>query len=118
MSFAGDVRRFARKVETDTQTVFVATCASAKNSWVEGSPVTGAPPIPRDTGNLANSVQLEFPSATEGKISTNVDYADDVELNLRGVTFRNGGPHGLALTIAGLPAIVDDETRKLTGGPP
>ncbi len=94
------------------QTVFVNSASAAQNSIVSGSLVTGAPQLPVDTGNLRNGVQLEFDAPNSALIHTNVAYAEDVEDNVRGVTFRVGGPHGWKLTRAGFPRIVADETAK------
>ncbi len=113
MSFAGDINRFTLKVETKSQAVFVGSATAFKNGWVEGSAITGAPALPVDTGNLRNGVQLEFPSATEALVSTNVEYAPYVEENVRNVTFHNGGPHGLALMIAGFSRVVDAVAAEL-----
>jgi hypothetical protein len=86
MSFADDVRRFAAKVEAKQREVFVNVASHAHESIVNGSPVTGAPGQPVDTGNLRNSWQLTFPDANTAEITTNVDYAQPVEDNVRGVT--------------------------------
>jgi hypothetical protein len=117
-AFSNSVRRFAVKVEARTGEVFVNIVAAAHASIVEGSPVTGAPGQPVDTGNLKNSWQVEFEGPEKALISTNVEYAPAVEENLRGVDFHNHGPHSVALTIAGLGNIVENEARKLTGGAP
>jgi hypothetical protein len=48
-----------------------------------------------DTGALRNSWQLQFESPTAALISTNVEYAPIIEDNVRGVTFKNHGPHSV-----------------------
>lgn len=61
--------------------------ASAVHESVQtGSPITGAPGQPVDTGFLRASWQLSFPSKDVAEISTNTEYAEAIE---------NGvGPHG------------------------
>jgi hypothetical protein len=114
--FNKQLTAFVRKVETTSQAIFVNTASAAKESIVNGSSLTGAPGQPVDTGNLRNSWQLTFESPTSALISTNVEYAPFVEDNVRGVTFKNHGPHSVKLTIQNLDKIVADETAKAVGG--
>lgn len=99
--------------------VFANSATAAHESIVNGSVVTGAPPLPVDpnpdakAGELKDSVELVFSSPTSARISTPVKYAPNVEDNLRGVSFRSGGPHGWKLTIAGFDRIVAVEAAKL-----
>ena len=116
MSFADDLKRFEQKVVADSRAIFVNVAATAHESIVNGSPITGAPGQPVDTGNLRNSWQLRFPDQNTAEISTNVEYAPYVEDNVRNVRFKNHGPHSVKLTIAGLQNIVAHETAKVTGG--
>lgn len=131
MGFADDLRIFAAKVQARNQAVFVNTCAAAKDSIQNGSPVTGAPGQPVDTSNLKASWQLTFDSPSSALISTNVVYAPFIEEgvapvrsgNVTGTTKQRltlrspvGGFHSVALTVAGLSRIVETETAKLTGG--
>jgi hypothetical protein len=111
--FSDSVRRFTKKVEVRSQAAFIATATHAHRSIQEGSVVTGAPGQPVDTGNLRASWQLTFDSRTSARISSNVSYAQHVEDNVRGVTFKNHGPHSVRLTIVGLPRIVAYETQQL-----
>lgn len=121
MGFADDLRGFTAKVNARTQAVFVNTCAAAKDSIQVGSPVTGAPGQLVDTGNLRASWQLEFESPTSALISTNVEYAEQMETGTRdgkALVQRSqvGGFHSVALTRVGLNRIVEVETAKLAGG--
>jgi hypothetical protein len=116
MSFAEDIRRFTNRVETKTQAMFVGTATEALRSIQEGSEITGAPGQPVDTGNLRSSWNLSFESPTVALIATNTKYAPYVEDNVRGVTFKNHGPHSVKLTIAGLPKIVAHVTAEVTRG--
>ncbi len=115
MSFSDDLNRFGLKVQTNSRAVFVNVASAAKDSITDGDPRTGSPGSPVDTGNLKNSWQLTFESPSIALISTNVEYAPYVEDNIRGVTFRVGGPHGVKLTAQNLDRIVEDETRKVAG---
>ncbi len=118
MSFGDDLRIFAAKVHTNNQAVFVNTCAAAKDSITDGSPTTGAPGQLVDTGNLKASWQLEFESASSALISTNVEYAQQMEEGTRdgrALVQRSqvGGFHSVALTVAGLDKIVALEAEKV-----
>lgn len=123
MSFRDEVRRFAVKVEAKSQAIFAGVVADAKSSIQFGSPVTGAPGQPVETGNLRASWQVEFQSPTSALISTNVAYARS---NEDGIRRPGGGPYRLRskvggrwsvkLTIAGMNKIVDDVARRLSGG--
>lgn len=112
-TFSDATKAASLRLQADTQEVFVGVSVAFKNGWVEGSAVTGAPALPVRTGNLRAGVQLEFVSTAESLIATNVGYAPHVEENVRGVEFRNGGPHGLALMIAGFPQLTAAEVARL-----
>lgn len=99
-------------------TVFANSVSQAYESIVNGSAVTGAPPLPvadgePGAGELKSGVHLEVTSPTSARISTSVKYAGNVEDNVRGVRFHNGGPHGWKLTAAGFDRIVATEAEKL-----
>lgn len=110
--FGTQLRYWHAKVVGQERETFVNSASALKDSIVNGSPVSGAPQLPVETGNLRNGVQLEFDAPDSALIYTNVEYAEHVEDNVRGVTFRVGGPHGWKLTRAGFPRIVEDEARK------
>lgn len=115
MTFSSDIANWRAKVQANSQTIFLNTASHAYESIVNGSPITGAPGQPVDTGNLRNSWQLSFPAKDEALIATNVEYAAHVEENVRGVTFKNHGPHSVSLTKLGLSRIVEYETAKAVG---
>lgn len=117
MSFSSDLKGFSAKLAVNSQALFVNVASHAHQSIVDGSAVTGAPGQPVDTGNLRNSWQLTFETPTAALISTNVEYAPFIEDNVRGVHFKNHGPHSVKMTKAALPRIVDVETAALNGGP-
>lgn len=118
MDFLGSIHDHNAQTEAELQAIFVNSVSAVKTSIVEGSPTTGAPGQPFKTGNLANSWEVEFESAHVALVDTNVDYAEAVEDNIRGVTFHNHGPHSVKLTEDGFDRIVEDETQKLLGSNP
>ena len=129
--FTGDLERFAAKAAQRAHDVFVQTTIDVQQSIVEGSPLTGAPGQPVDTGYLKNSWHPHFTSRTEWETTTNVGYAPVIEHNLRerydyegtrrpkelkstirvpgapkGAKSTVGGHHSVALTVAGWERIV------------
>jgi len=120
MGFADDVRVFNRKIEAQERDIFTGVVDLAHESIVEGSPVTGAPGQPVDTGALKSSFVKEYVSKDEAIISTNLEYAPYIEDggNDRGeFTLRSGvgGFHSVALTLAGFDKIVDAVTQRVIG---
>lgn len=106
MSFEGQLNDFARLVDRRIHDTFVGCATEVHRSVVEGSALTGAPGQPVDTGNLKGSWVPEFLSPTYWQTTTGVEYARHVEENVRGVKFKNHGPHSVALTRTGWPRIV------------
>ncbi len=115
MGFGDEITAWTQKVEANSQKIFLNVASHVYESIVNGSAVTGAPGQPVDTGNLRNSWQLSFPTPTEAVIQTNCEYAPVIEDNVRGVTFKNHGPHSVKLSAAGLDRIVEAETAKVVG---
>ena len=120
MSFASDLAAFRAKVEARQQAVFVNTAVAVKDSITVGSPVTGAPGQPVDTGNLLGSWQLAFLAQDVAEISTAVEYAPAVEEGVGPhgpMTLRSavGGFHSVALTRAGFDLLVNDVVRTTIG---
>lgn len=114
MTFSADVGRFIEKVRKRGDALYV-NCVSAVGTSIRmGSPITGAPGQPVQTGALLNSWHTTFRGPV-AEISTNLEYAEPIETNERGMTIRSavGGNHSVALTRAGWPSIVEDEARKL-----
>jgi hypothetical protein len=120
MTFSDELRAFTAKVERRQKAAFVGCAQAVHQSVVEGSPITGAPGQPVDTGNLRASWQLQFMSDTLAKTSTSVEYAPTIEQG-RGphgpITIRSqvGGIGSVALTRAGWQAIVNSVASRLTG---
>lgn len=114
MTFSADMARFIEKVRRRGDTLFVNTASHVHASITAGSPVTGAPGQPVDTGNLLTSWHLTFDGRT-ADVTTNVEYAEDIETNRRGVTLRSsvGGHYSVAQTRAAWPHVVEHEARAL-----
>ncbi len=115
MSFTDDIARFKFTVASAQGAVLTRVGELATESVVDGLALTGAPGQPRDTGALAASWQTTRPSATEVLIATNLDYAPHVEDNVRGVTFKNHGPHSVKLTVLNMDRIVEQAVADVRG---
>lgn len=119
-SFLAQLEQWTAKTERTLQTVFVASCADAKDSIQNGSALTGSPGQPVDEGELKASWELNFESPTVAVISTNTPYA---ESNEDGIARPDGGAYvqrstvggrwSLRKTILGWPRIVDASVARL-----
>lgn len=120
MTFSDDMARFQAKTEAKLQALHQGVVSVVFASIVEGSPVTGAPGQPVDTGNLRSS-WINTPEApTVNLISTNVAYAPMIEdggpsragkpLTLRS---KVGGFHSVKLTRAAWQRIVDYVAQRM-----
>lgn len=125
MGFGDELLRFAAKADRTVTDVFVGSTLAAEESIKVGSPITGAPGQPVDTGNLRNSWQTEFdrPVMPErAAISTTVEYAPAVEDGVGPEGPRTygqsgvGGSHSVALTAAGWDKIVEHTARRMGDG--
>jgi hypothetical protein len=115
-TFGDDLTKFSVKTGRLEQDVFVGCTEEVHRSIVEGSEITGAPGQPVDTANLRNSWTPQFLDANTWQDTTHVEYAEYVEDNVRGVTFKNHGPHSVKLTRVGFPKIVEVVTRRVNAG--
>lgn len=121
MSFHEDIRKFNALVQRRRQAVFVGTVAAVKHSIVEGSPITGAPGQPVDSGQLKGSWHDQFLSPTKARVSTNVVYARSIEDGVsyahggRPITLRSavGGFHSVKLTRGAFPQLVAEVVREV-----
>lgn len=139
MAFADDIHRFSLKLERQSGDVFVGVAQAVHESVVEGSPVTGAPGQPVDTGALKASWQLTFPEQMLARVTTNLDYAEPIENGIQRPYVRSqastfgferihvtprpmvlrsqvGGFHSVKLTRANFQRLVDHTARQVTGG--
>lgn len=115
MSFAADITRIRGKIAKRNRAMFVNSAIELQRSVVEGSEITGAPGQPVDTGLLKGSYTPDFTGPWSWRTATNVEYAPHVEHNARGVTFKNGGAHSVALTVAGWKRIVQNVRDRVVG---
>ena len=136
MTFSADIDRFLAKLEQQRRDLFVGVATETLRSIQEGSPLTGAPGQPVDTGYLKSSWQLVFEGPMVAQIMTNVAYAPVIEENLRtaydprGVQPERpklpggggrtpikstvGGHHSVRLTRAGFQRIVAAVAQEVT----
>lgn len=114
-SFGAQLQNFQRKVAFRERAVFVGTATEVLRSIQEGSEITGAPGQPVDTGNLRASWNIAFPDENTAVVSTNVEYAPEIEDNTRGASLRSavGGFHSVKITRAGFDRIVASEVKKV-----
>lgn len=117
MTFSSDLRAFALKVERKNKGVFLGAATGVQESVVDGSPVTGAPGQPVDTGSLKGSWQLTFPGQWEAELATRVEYAPAVEEGIGPhgpMTLRSevGGFHSVKATRANFDRLVEQVNRE------
>ncbi len=118
MSFSDDMKRIQIELEARVLRVFDAQVLHAHRSIVEGSEVTGASGQPVKFGTLRASYQVTKESRTRASITTNLPYAEGIELGEGPhgpLTLRSpvGGFHSIEKTVTGMQAIVDYETAQV-----
>lgn len=109
--------------------VFIIVTEETAKSVLDGSPLTNAAGQPVDKGNLYGSWHQEFLDEHHWKLATTgkaidketgesvvVGYAHLVEDNIRGVTFKNHGPHSVKDTRAGMDRIVEHAIERVKNG--
>jgi hypothetical protein len=116
MSWNPPLTKFSKEYNRRIMAIFHRTVQLVYESVVLGSPVTGAPGQPVDTGALRASWAIRWLSPTQAQISTGIDYAIHVELNERNVTFRVGGAHSLSKTRANFDKLYEQATREVLAG--
>ena len=121
MTFSGDLKAFAAKVERRNKDIFVGCVNDVRTSVTEGSAVTTAPGQPVDTGALRASWRQEYPETWVGTVASyNIAYAEAIEEGIGPhgkLTLRSevGGFGSVKLTRAGWGNLVDDVVRKVVG---
>lgn len=121
MSFGDDLRLFAQKVEGRQRDIFVGCVNEVRTSVVSGSPVTGAPGQPVDTGALLGSWRETFPEQWIGEVASyNIDYAEAIEEGVSWygpMTLRSevGGFHSVKMTRAAWQPLVDHVVKEVVG---
>lgn len=115
MSFAKDLAAFTDRLRARETVLFGNVVQHVEESIKVGSPVTGAPGQPVDTGALLNSWETEHVAPRIAEVTTSIAHAVPIENNERGAQLRSsvGGFGSVKLTRMGFPAIVDHETDAL-----
>lgn len=121
MSNLRDFTEARARFEQRRRDVFVGVVQKAHESIQVGSPITGSPGQPVDTGFLRNSWQAVFESDTEAVVGTNVEYAEPIEdgIGPHGeLTLRSevGGFHSVKITRAGMGRIIEHVTAEVERG--
>lgn len=125
MGFRDDVNRFGDKTARRVRAIHTQSVFTAHRSITLGSPLTGAPGQPVDTGRLRNSWQISILAPGDSRISTRVKYARSIE---DGVSYAHGGVrltlrsqvggfHSLKMTVANWDKIVRDSARRVNSSP-
>lgn len=120
MSFKSEVLAFTAKVDRRAVAVHNKVADLAFGSIVEGSPITGAPGQPVDTGYLKGSWQNIIEGPLTRAIVTPTLYAPEIELGIRNgrlLTLRSqvGGFRSVMLTRAGWRSIVAVAVNEVVG---
>ena len=118
MSLGNDLTAFRTLVVRRQAAIVADSALTVHRSVQEGSPITGAPGQPVDTGALRASWQIQFESPYTALVSTNLDYAPAIEDGVGPfgpMTQRSlvGGYHSVKLTIAGWQRVVDATVAKV-----
>lgn len=123
MSFTDDLQAFRLKMEQRAKDTLAEAVTLVHESITVGSPITGAPGQPVDTGNLLASWQATFPDDVTGRVATNVVYAPGIEdgVGPHGpITQRSrvGGFHSVKLTVASWDRVQAEALRRAKGEAP
>lgn len=107
-----DLGKFTAKLDGIAEAMVPAIGAAVMESIQVGSPITGAPGQPVDTGFLRNSWQIAFPSKERAEITTKTEYAEAIEDGVgrygpMQVRSPVGGFHSVALTRMNFDRLVD-----------
>lgn len=122
MGFGGELKSFGGNTSAAMRAIYHGSVFDAHKSITKGSPLTGAPGQPVDTGRLRNSWQIEILSPLESRILTSLKYAPSIEYGQRKgkpITLRSqvGGFHSLRLTVQNWDRIVEDNGRRVAKSP-
>lgn len=111
------VQAFRRKLDQRLRDVVARASDLVHESIVEGSPLTGAPGQPVDTGNLRASWQQLIDGPLRRRIVTKTVYAplieDGVSWHGTPIAFKSqvGGAHSVKLTRAAWARIVEQAVQ-------
>lgn len=120
-SFGLEIQDWGERSRRKEQAIFHTAVFIVHKSITVGSPITGAPGQPVQTGRLRNSWQIEILSKEEVHVLTSMKYARSIEDGLsyahggKPITLRSqvGGFHSLKLTVAAWPRIVEEAARRV-----
>ena len=112
------IDRFEAKVQRRLIEVHAKVAFALRDSVVFGSPVTGSPGQPVDTGNLRASWQLSFPSLLLARLVTSAVYAEAIENGVGPsgpMVLKSpvGGFHSVRMTRTGFQKLVDKIVREV-----
>lgn len=139
MTFSGDLKAFAAKVQARQKDIFQGCVGAVRTSIVDGSSITSAPGQPVDTSNLRRSWREEYPQEWVGTVlSYDVPYAEAIEEGQQNTYWRQtergtgwgyasvrispkpmtrrsevGGFHSVKLTRSGWQNIVDHVVKEV-----
>lgn len=118
MSAEAQVRKFILKVNTIIREVGEGARDEVFRSIVEGSPITGAPGQPVDTGYLRASWSITKLEPLLWEISTRTIYAPGIEDGSRAgramvLRSQEGGFHSVKVTRLGWQQIVDKVSAEV-----
>jgi hypothetical protein len=124
MGFLDECRQFGKDVDTADAEATETFAKAAFTSIVHGSAATGAPgqPVARvHGGKLRDSWRHERPSAIEHSISTDLDYAPDLEEGVGpngqiDLTGPSGGFHSLSLTEQNADRLLEPAVERAAAG--
>lgn len=118
--FAAWLRNIALDLRYREEDCFANIAEHVMTSVLVGSPVTGAPGQPIDTGELIGSwtMTMSVPSRY-AKYESSAAHAEIIETNARGAKLRSkvGGFHSVAITMANLNKIIAHEAGKIGAQP-
>jgi hypothetical protein len=115
VSFSEEMVALAEQIDRENNSLLDRVADTMLESIVNGSELTGAPGQPIAEGDVPNAGKLwsswrkSAPTNESRELSTDVEYAIDVEDNPRNLQFARGGAHSVRLTLAAFDTIVDHE---------
>jgi hypothetical protein len=118
-NFDEQIKRFNQKLDRRVLDTFTRSTEEVQTSIVDGSPVSGAPGQPKDTGALRSSWIPKRLEKFVWQTETPLKYAPAIEEGVSWygpMTLRSevGGFHSVKLTRAAWQKIVDHAAREVS----
>lgn len=112
------IEAFEAKLQKRIVQVHARVAFALRDSIVDGSPITGAPGQPVDTGNLKASWQLTFPTPLLARLVTSAVYAEAIENGVGPsgpmvLQSEVGGFHSVRQTRTHFQKLVDKIVREV-----